>query len=197
LVMGATAGILLKLADLLGDWLAVLISGGDRTRILQLQDDIRAGMTRLQTVAAEARHERRTYLTQELDPDPLVRTTLRVRNDVIMIGRAAAEPLPEPIVTRLREPLEQVSEATQGFLRACAGALRERKNPPVLDAVEQALAKFNATLEELRREGATRTLPAENIGRLYALVFSLEQLHVNFEDFRNRVAESARAEREA
>ena len=114
-----------------------------------------------------------------------------------MIGRAAAEPLPEPIVAHLREPLERVSQSAQNFLRACADALRERKNPPVLDAVEQALANFNATLEELRREGATRALPAENIGRLYALVFSLEQLHVNFEDFRNRLAESAHAEREA
>ncbi len=194
LVMGATAGILLKLADLLGDWLAVLTSGGDRTRITPLQDDIRAGMTRLHVVAADARQERRTYLTQELDPDPLVRTTLRLRNDVIMIGRAAAEPLPEPIVAHLREPLDQVSQSAQSFLRACADALRERKNPPMLDAVEQALANFNAALDALRREGATRALPAETIGRLYALVFALEQLHVNFEDFRNRILETARAE---
>ena len=49
-----------------------------------------------------------------------------------MIGRAAAEPLPEPIGARLREPLEQVSRAAQGFLRACADALRDRKHPPVL-----------------------------------------------------------------
>jgi uncharacterized membrane protein YccC len=195
LVMGATAGILLQIADLLGDWLAVLTSGGDRTRITALQDNIRAGMTRLHVVAAEARQERRTYLTQEVDPDPLVRTTLRLRNDVIMIGRAAAEPLPEPIVARLRGPLDGVSEAAQGFLRSCADALRERKTPPVLDAVEQALANFNTALDTLRREGATRVLPAENIGRLYALVFSLEQLHANFEDFRNRVIESARAEK--
>jgi hypothetical protein len=75
--------------------------------------------------------------------------------------------------------------------------LRERKNPPVLDAVEQALARFIATIEELRREGATRALPAENIGRLYALRFALEQLRQNFEDFRNRVTECARADREA
>jgi hypothetical protein len=34
-------------------------------------------------------------------------------------------------------------------------------------------------------------------GRLYALRFALEQLRQNFEDFRNRVAECARADREA
>ena len=62
----------------------------------------------------------------------------------------------------------------------------------MLDAVEQARAKFTATIEELRAEGATRALPAESIGRLYALGFSLEQLRQNVEDFRNRVIECAR-----
>jgi hypothetical protein len=171
------------LADLLGDWLAVLAGGGDRTRIMQLQDDIRAGMARLEIVAGEARHERRTYLTHEFDPDPLVRTVLRLRNDVVMIGRAAAEPMPGPILAGLRQPLEQLSQAAQRFLRTCADALRERRNPPALDALEQALTKFIATIEELRRDGATRALAEENIGRLYALGFAVEQLRQNLVDF--------------
>jgi hypothetical protein len=149
-------------------------------------------MARLEIVAGEARQERQTYLSREFDPDPLVRAVFRLRNDVVMIGRAATDPLPEPIRARLRKPLEEVSQAGQDFLRACADALRDRKHPPVLDAVEQALAKFTATVEELRAEGATRALPAESIGRLYALGFSLEQLRQNVEDFRNRVIECAR-----
>ena len=193
LVISTAARSLDLLADLLGDWLAVLAGGGDRTRITELQDDIRAGMARLEIVAAEAHQERRTYLTHEFDPDPLVRTVFRLRNDVVMIGRTAAEPLPERIVDRLRELLEQVSQSAQHFLRTCADALRERKNPPALDTVEQALAKFIATTDELRREGAARALPAEGVGRLFALGFSLEQLRHNFEDFRNRVIECARA----
>ena len=106
--------------------------GRDRTRITQLQDDIRAGIARLEIVASEAHQERRTYLTHEFDPDPLVRAVFRLRNDVVMIGRAAAEPLAEPIVARLREPLEQISQAAQHFLRACADALREREESPAL-----------------------------------------------------------------
>jgi hypothetical protein len=93
----------------------------------------------------------------------------------------------------MHAPFEQISQAVQHFLRTCADALRERKNPPALDAAEQALAKFTATIEELRREGATRALPVENIGRLHALGFTLEQLRRNLDDFRNRVVECARA----
>jgi uncharacterized membrane protein YccC len=193
LVVSAAARALGLLADLLGDWLAVLAGGEDRPRITQLQDDIRAAMAHLEIVAGEAHHERRTYLTHEFDPDPLVRSVFRLRNDVVMIGRAAAEPLPEPIVTRLRPPLEQISQAAQHFLRACTDALRERKNPPALDAVEQAFAKFTATIGELRSEGAVRPLPAEGVGRLFALGFAVEQLRHNFEDFRNRGVECARA----
>src|SRR3984957_8787552 len=192
LVVGTAARALSLLADLLGDWFAVLAGSRDKGRITQLQGDIRATMARLEIVAGEAHQERRIYLTHEFDPDPLVRTIFRLRNDVVMIGRAAAEPLPEPIRARLRKPLEEVSQAGQDFLRACADALRDRKHPPVLDAVEQALAKFTATIEELRAEGAARALPAENLGRLYALGFSLEQLRQNVEDFRNRVIECAR-----
>ena len=110
-----------------------------------------------------------------------------------MICRAAAEPLPEPIVARLRSSFEQTSPAAQHFLRTCADTLRERKNPPALNATEQALAKYTATIEELRREGVTRALPVENIGRLHALGFTLEQLRRDLEDFHSRVIECARA----
>jgi hypothetical protein len=51
LVIGAAARMPGHLADLLGDWLAVLAGSGDRTRVGQLQDDIRAEMARLEIVA--------------------------------------------------------------------------------------------------------------------------------------------------
>jgi uncharacterized membrane protein YccC len=193
LVINAAGRVLGDLADLFGTWLSVLIGSGDRSRVTQLQDDIRAAMARLEIVAGEARQERQTYLTQEFDPDPLIRIVFRLRNDVVMIGRAAAQPLPEAVGPRLREPLEQISRTAQSFLRTCADALRDRKLPPGLDAVEQALAKFSAVVEELRSEGATRALSAENIGRLHAFGFALEQLRQDLEDFRNRVLECARA----
>jgi uncharacterized membrane protein YccC len=193
LVVGTAARALSLLADLLGDWLAVLAGSRDDGRITQLQNDIRGAMARLEIAASEAHQERRTYLTQEFDPDPLVRTIFRLRNDVVMIGRAAAEPLPDPLVARLGAPFEKISQATQDFLRACGDSLRDRESPPSLDAAEQALAAYAAIIEELRREDDTRAFPAANIGRLHALGFILEQLRRNLEDFRNRVVECARA----
>ena len=81
--------------------MAVPGGNANRARIAQLQDDIRAGMARLEIAAGEARQERRTYLTREFDPDALVRTVFRLRNDLIIIGRADAEPLPDTIVARV------------------------------------------------------------------------------------------------
>jgi uncharacterized membrane protein YccC len=194
LVVGTAARALCLLADLLGDWLAVIAGSQDKERITRLQDDIRGALARLEIVAGEAHQERRAYLTREFDPDPLVRTIFRLRNDVVMIGRAGAEPLPEPLVARLRVPSEQISQAAQAFLRGCANALRERGSPPSLDAAELALAKLTATIEELQREDGARAQSVDNVGRLHALRFTLEQLRRNLEDFRNRVVECASRE---
>jgi hypothetical protein len=86
------------------------------------------------------------------------------------------------VLRSLRASFEQTSLAAQHFLRTCADALRKRKNPPALDGTEQALAKYTATIEGLRREGVIRTLPVESISRLHALGFTLEQLRRDLED---------------
>src|SRR5262245_2099412 len=194
LVIAAAARTLDLLADLLRESLALLAGSADRVRIMQLQDDIRTGMARLEIVAGDARQERRTHLTHEFDPDPLVRTVFRLRNDLIMVGRVAAEPLPDAVSARLRVPVAEVSDAAQLFLRDSGAALLQRKPPPARDRVERALERFIATIEALRREGITRGLPADELGRLFALGFALEQLRRNFDDFADRVADCANAD---
>ncbi|MGB7835597.1 MAG: hypothetical protein WBL84_25675 [Xanthobacteraceae bacterium] len=68
------------------------------------------------------------------------------------------------------------------------------ENPPALGDVERALQDFTAAIEIPRREGATRALPADSVGRLFGLGFALEQLRRNFEDFSDRVTECAHAD---
>jgi hypothetical protein len=194
LVIGAAARMLGLLADLLHDLLAELTAGPDPAHVVQLQDNIRAGMARLEIVAGEARQERRTYLTHEFDPDALVRTVFRLRNDLIMIGRAAAGPLPEAITARLRDPLARVSDTAQQFLRAAADALTQRRHPPALAAVDHALENLTQTVAALLREGATRALSPDDVGRLFALGFALEQLRHDLADFGDRVVECAHAQ---
>ena len=59
----------------------------DVARVGRLQDDLRSALARLESVAAEAKHERRSRLSNECDPDPLVRTLRRLRNDLLLIAR--------------------------------------------------------------------------------------------------------------
>lgn len=194
LVIDAAARMLGFLADLLQALLAELTAAPDQGHVAQLQGSIRTGMARLEIVAGEARQERRTYLTREFDPDPLVRTVFRLRNDLIMIGRTAAEALPEAIVARLRGPVALVSDTAQRFLREAGDALTQRGQPPALAAVDHALAQLTDTIAALRREGATRPLAADDIGRLFALGFALEQLRHDLADLSDRVVECAHAE---
>ena len=102
--------------------------------------------------------------------------------------------MPDAIIAPLRDPLAHVSDAAQRYLREASEALLRRSNPPALANVERTLQDFIAKVEVLRREGTTRALPADSVGRLFALGFALEQLRRNFEDFGDRVAECARAD---
>jgi Putative transposase len=52
-------------------------------------------------IGAEARRERLIYLAWGPDPGPLLRTLIRLRHDLVMLGRAAIEPLPETFQLRL------------------------------------------------------------------------------------------------
>ena len=61
----------------------------------------RRTIVQLETIAEEARRERSSRLTDDPDPDPIVRTSLRLRNDLIMLARAAIEPLPAAVGERL------------------------------------------------------------------------------------------------
>jgi hypothetical protein len=113
-------------------------------------------------------HERITRFGAEPDQRPLLRTMVRLRHDVIMIGRAALGPLPGAFLPRLRPHLTRISEACADYLRAGGATLSARQPPPPLDAVESALDGYAAEFAALRREGLTRELPDEAVERIFA-----------------------------
>jgi uncharacterized membrane protein YccC len=154
----------------------------DAAALLKLQDDIGRALVKLETTADEARHERMTRLTADPDQGPLVRTMLRLRHDLVMIWRAALEPLPAPFDTQLGPSLTRMGRLTGSYLKACARALRARRGPPPLRDVMAALDAFAAEMASLRQQGQTRGLSAHDAEHVFALGFALEQLRPHFTD---------------
>jgi hypothetical protein len=162
--------------------LAGLSRGLDTESLHRIQDGIGQSLVRLNAISAEAEHERAARIAAEPDTKPLLRTLLRLRHDLVMIGRAAQVALPEPLQARLSSPLDQVAAAICDYLSACASQLRARQIEPSIDAVGVALDAYNAELAKIREEGLTRGLSAEAAERFFALGFALEQMRQDLKD---------------
>jgi hypothetical protein len=113
----------------------------------------------------------------------------------VILGRAGAEPLPNTIAERLRPRLEQIAERASEFLRASAGAITSRTNPPPLVRVQAALVAYLTEVDALRKEGLTQTLASSELEHLFALSFALQQLQQNLSDLARCIAEWARPQR--
>jgi len=191
LVAQAAARALNRMASALGELLAGLTEGLDIDAAHRIQDGIGETLAQLNIVGAEAERERGAHLATGPDTGPLLRTLLRLRHDLVMIGRAAVGPLPQPIATRLEAPLARARVAFTDYLRASAVALLARRGPPPLADVETALEAYADEIQTLRREGLTASLPGDVAERFFALGFALEQMHSNCKDLERCVAEWA------
>jgi len=191
LVIEAAAQILEVMARLLPALFVKFTQPVEEALILSAQNEIAVAFMRLEAIAAEAKHERMTRLTAEADQGPLLRTVLRLHHDLVMIARAALVPLPEAFDARLEPLLARAAEAAADYLRACVSALRARRGPPALDAVAAALDAYDREMAELRREGATRELPADAVEHIFTLSFALDQLRAHLKDLARCVSEFA------
>jgi len=160
--------------------------------IARIQNHIGASVAAFQDIAAEARRERVVALVSAPDTAPLARTLVRLRHDLVIIGRAVAMPLPAVIARRLGAQLARVGDDAGNFLRASATALKTGRQPPSLEACDASLRDYESEVTALRSEGSTRTLSSFEVERLFALGFALEQLYRNFGDLARCVREYAR-----
>ncbi|MGP0060100.1 MAG: FUSC family protein [Beijerinckiaceae bacterium] len=190
----AAARILERLAEVLPALLAGFTRSLDADTIARPQNELGAAITAFQAIAAEIKSERLTSFVTESDHGPLSRTLLRLRHDLVIIGRAAAAPLPDPFAKRLAPLLTRIGESIGDDLRASAAALSARRPPPSLQAVDAACAAYGQAFAALRQEDFTRTLDAQEVERVFALGFALEQLRQNLADLHRCVSESAGAE---
>jgi uncharacterized membrane protein YccC len=182
LLIEASARLLELMAAALG---ALLDSSGqklDAESVRHIQDGIGEAVARLGTIESEVQRERLTYIFAEPDLAPLLRTLLRLRHDLVMIGRTIVMPLPEAFQARLGLPLARFREIATDYLRRSSVALIRRRPPPLLDALEGALDDYNAVMAALRSEGLTLALSGDAAEHFFTLGFALEQLHRNFRD---------------
>lgn len=166
--------------------------GSDRAAILRIQRSIGEALARFNAIETEARHElRMTRFADRNEQRALPRALLRLRHDLIMIGRAAATTLPAVVQPRLAPLLTRIAAAADDYLRATGVSLVARRNPPPLAAVNAALDDFAAEIGALRRDGVTRDLSSDALEQLFALGFALEQMRENFKDLSASVTDCA------
>ena len=188
----ASAALVLELiAEAFAELLAGLTRGRDNDALHRIQDGIGTALVGLNSTGAEAERERNARLSFGADTGPLLRTILRLRHDVVMIGRATVVPLPPNLQARLAGPLADISKAIALYLRSVAAALRMGTGAPALAPVHSALQRYIAEVACVRSEGLTRGLPGDVAERFFALGFSLEQMHQNLADLDRRIGEWA------
>jgi uncharacterized membrane protein YccC len=189
------AGVLDQLARVLPELLAGCTHTLEVGEVRRIQDETGRAVAACQAIIAEAKRERLIQFTAEPDPDPLSRTLLRLRHDLVIIGRAVVAPLPDIVAERLGPPLARVGESASAYLHDSARALTARRLPPPIDAVQAALNGYTAEITAVRSAGLTRALSSSEVEPLFALGFALEQMHQHLLDLDRCVREWARPSR--
>jgi uncharacterized membrane protein YccC len=162
-----------------------------RNAVQTLHPQIRAALKKAEAAADEAARERRSHLTDAMDPEPLIRTLYRVRHDLVMIGRASSNPLPAPVLERLGPFLRTLRDETIKLLAQLADALRTRHAPPDAQGLQSALHTFVSETEALRSHALSHDLPYGSFGQVFALGFAFEQFRKDLEDLLARTQELA------
>ncbi|MBR1089000.1 FUSC family protein [Bradyrhizobium manausense] len=192
-IRASAAKLLDLIAEAFSELLAGLTRGRDNDALHRIQDGIGTAMVGMNTIGAEAERERSARLSSGPDTGPLLRTILRLRHDVVMIGRATVVPLPVEVQVRLAGPLAEVAAAIQRFLKSAAEALREGAGAPPIHPVHVALQHYAEAVAAVRQDGLIRGHASDTAERFFALGFSLEQMHQNLCDLDRVVGEWSEA----
>ena len=173
------------------------VMAGFRTKVdssenLRRQNEIREAVHVFEEVAAEAKPERLISLAAQPDPAVLARTLLRLRHDLIMIGRAASAPLPDHLAARLGPILEEFAATARDYLLASANALTCRHTISSGVLVETALAAYISEVASIEAEHLMSDLSVEERERVFALGFALQQLPRHFSELARCLQEWAR-----
>jgi uncharacterized membrane protein YccC len=158
-----------------------LFRDGDRAEIRDMQDRIGRSVAALQEVVREMESERPITFTSAPDAGPLPRTLLRLRHDIVMMGRTSVEPLPSHLSADLKPCLDRIGAVVSRYFRSCGIALASRRTPPPLQPFDAELDSCRSDLDALRQRELAH-LSASQLERLFTLGFALEQLQRDVTD---------------
>jgi uncharacterized membrane protein YccC len=195
LLYEAVARILAQMADILPMLVADLRSRRADTPARRLQGEIGAKFRKLAVISAEAAREKSAYFNADPDPQPLIDLVLRLRHDLVMMGRAATEPLPLDIMAILAAPIDQFAAAARNFLSGSATALTGRTAPPPLAAIDAAFTTYSDAFTQIRRDGLLRDLSTDAAERVFILAFSCEQMRADFAALANLICKTTQTAR--
>ena len=119
----AAADTLDTMAHALRSLIEGLAEGLDMNALHRIQDGIGHSLSSLSVLAAEAERERSAGIVVDPHTGPLLRTLLRLRHDLIYLGRAALAPSPKDIHARVQLPLERIGAVASEYLHASGAAL--------------------------------------------------------------------------
>ena len=156
-----------------------------------LAPGIRKGLSSLETLIGEAARERRSRLVRGPDPAPLLRTLLRLRHDVVMLRRAATGVWDEAVRDHLAQPWADAAQAAAMRLENVGDALAKQHNPGPPGVVAETAGAYKTALDRVRRQGLTRSLSVDEVGRLFGIAFALDQLRRDLDDLAERATELA------
>jgi uncharacterized membrane protein YccC len=149
----------------------------------------RKSLNRLETLVGEAARERRSRLTDMPDPEPLLRTLMRLRHDVVMVRRAVGERELEALREHPAQTWSCAAGTGAAILRKLADALSAGRPPERSDAMATSIGEYRAAIDEMRRSKLTRHLSTDTLWRLFGAGFALEQLRRDLDDLVERVGD--------
>ncbi|MFZ5748051.1 MAG: FUSC family protein [Pseudomonadota bacterium] len=153
---------------------------------------LRKALIAIEAAMQDAERERQSRLGEHGIPPAVPRTLWRIRNDIVHVTRGLEDPLPEPVAQAFGPIAAGLLRAEAAYAERCRLALGESRAVERGDAAER-YAAFAAGVEALRQSQVTRGMDFAVVGRLFGLIFALEQLHRNLNDLADRIDEAAAA----
>jgi hypothetical protein len=157
--------------------------------VLRLQDSLGGVVASFNAVAGDVRHEQSVSFGSRPSLGPLSSTLLRLRHDLVIIGRAAARPLPQELLSKLATRISAVGSVIGDYLLASARALGSAQPPPGKSQVDDVMNAYVSEVTALRAAGILNALSGDELEQLFTMSLALDELRNHLTDLERCVEE--------